>query len=226
MHSITSIFLSITLLIALANIDHFLSAVLAQSPPDDSSFMDSDNLLLSNFSGLNDFTGAGSVDPLSNMPFDLKGIENLFLGKSLLGSIGVSMVDNVSISGIQMINESTLSVNLDHSAGNGNAPLVTIIAYKISLNNSDINALISSMSNSSLMNAPQDENDLYSPDTSSNQPNPFTILEKFQIGSSSLTNASWTSPHTLTMKLVKISHDLSNFDFVIVTALPYTGTKM
>ena len=100
MHSITSIFVSIVLLIALANIDPFLSAVLAQSSSEDSSFMDSDNLLLSNFSGLDEFAGPGSMDQLSNMPFDLKGIENLFLGKSLLGAIGVSMVDNVSISGI------------------------------------------------------------------------------------------------------------------------------
>ena len=226
MHSITSIFVSIALLIALANIDPFLSPVLAQNPPEDNSFMDSDNLLLSNFSGLDDFAGPGSMDPLSNMPFDLKGIENLFLGKSLLGAIGVSMVEYVSISGIQLINESTLSVNLDHSAGNGNAPLVTIIAYKISLNNSDIGALISSMSNSSLMNTAQNENNFYSTDTSPNQPNPLSILEKFQMGSSSLTDASWTSPHTLTMKLVKVTHDLSSFDFVLVTALPYTGTGM
>jgi hypothetical protein len=194
--------------------------------------MDSDNLLLSNFSGLDDFAGPGSIDPLSNMPFDLKGIENLFLGKSLLGAIGVSMVDNVSISGIQLIDESTLSVNLQHSAGNGDAPLVTIIAYKISFNNSDLGALISSMSNSSLRNMPQSDDNLYSSNISSNQPNqpnlpnPLSILQKFQIGSSSLTNASWTSPHTLTMKLVKIANDFSNFDFVLVTAFPYTGTEM
>jgi hypothetical protein len=194
--------------------------------------MDSDNLLLSNFSGLDDFAGPGSIDPLSNMPFDLKGIENLFLGKSLLGAIGVSMVDNVSISGIQLIDESTLSVNLQHSAGNGDAPLVTIIAYKISFNNSDLGALISSMSNSSLRNMPQSDDNLYSSNISSNQPNqpnlpnPLSILQKFQIGSSSLTNASWTSPHTLTMKLVKIANDFSNFDFVLVTALSYTGTEM
>jgi hypothetical protein len=226
MHSISSIFVSIALLIALVNIVPLLSVVVAQIPPEDSSFVDSDNLLLSNFSGLDDFAGSGSMDQLSNMPFDLKGIENLVLGKSLLGAIGISMVDNVSISGIQLINESTLSVNLDHSTGNGNSPLVSIFAYKIPLNNSDIGALISSMSNSSLMNTAQNENNFYSTDTFPNQPNPLSILEKIQIGSSSLTNASWTSPHTLTMKLIKTTHDLTNFDFVVVTALPYTGTEM
>lgn len=70
------------------------------------------------------------------------------------------------------------------------------------------------------MNTAQDENNFYSTDTSPDQPNPLSILEEFQIGSSSLTNASWTSPHTLTMKLVKITHDLSNLDFILVTALP------
>jgi hypothetical protein len=227
MRPIIVVFVFITLIIALANMDTFSNIVLVLATPEDSSFTDSDNLFLSNFSGLEDFSGPASMsmDPLSNMPFDLKGIENLFLGKSLLGAIGVSMVENVSISGIQLIDESTLSINLDRSDGNGSAPLVTIIAYKISLNNSDISTIVKSMSNNTYMNMPQDDNNMYAADKSFNQASPLSILEKFQIGSSSITNSSWTSPHTLTMKLVKSTDDLSNFDFVLVTALPYTGTE-
>jgi hypothetical protein len=73
------------------------------------------------------------------------------------------------------------------------------------------------------MNMPQDDNNLYTTDRPLTQTNPLSILEKFQIGSSSITNSSWTSPHTLTMKLVKSTDELSSFDFVLVTALPYTG---
>jgi hypothetical protein len=227
MHPTTTILflLSITFMITLANMDTFSNYVpVLASSSDNSSFVDSDNLFLSNFSGLEDFTGpAPSMDPRSNMPFDLKGIENLFLGKSLLGAIGVSMVEDVSISGIQLIDESTLSVNLHRPAESSSAPLVTIIAYKISLNNSDISTIMKSMSNSTLMNMPQDDNNLYTTDRPLTQTNPLSILEKFQIGSSSITNSSWTSPHTLTMKLVKSTDELSSFDFVLVTVLPYTG---
>lgn len=226
MHPTTTILIlvSITFTITLANIDTFSNYAPVLASSDNSSFVDSDNLFLSNFSGLKDFTGpAPPMNSLSNMPFDLNGIENLFLGKSLLGAIGVSMVENVSISGIQLIDESTLSVNLDRPAESSSAPLVTIIAYKISLNNSDISTIVKSMSNSTLMNMPQDDNNLYITDRPLTQNNPLSILEKFQIGSSSITNSSWTSPHTLTMKLVKSTDELSSFDFVLVTALPYTG---
>ena len=58
------------------------------------------------------------------------------------------MMENVAISGVQLINESTISVTLRHDIENNAVLPVTVIAYKISLNNSDIGSVMQSASNS------------------------------------------------------------------------------
>ena len=90
---------------------------------------------------------------------------------------------------------------------------VTVIAYKISLNNSDIGSIVKAMSNNILVNSNNNNlqsnnnmTDMYNPQTSSvhsNQSNPLAIFDKIQIGSSSLTESNWTSPHTLGMRMIK-----------------------
>ena len=58
-----------------------------------------------------------------------------------------------------------------------------------------------------------------------NKENPLAIFEKIQIGSSSLTNPNWVSPNTLTMNMIKNLNYQSNFDFILVMAIPYTGVQ-
>lgn len=63
--------------------------------------------------------------------------------------------------------------------------------------------------------------------------NPFSLLSDLQIGSSSITNAEWSVPQTVTMDLVEgnnnqeqkqpYSNNTSAADFVLVLVIPYTG---
>ena len=213
------------------------SPISAQDLANDSSGLLSGDRAIPDFSGL-DYRNDSSVAQRSDMPFDLDQLGNLLTGKAILGTIGVSMVENVAISGVQLINESTISVTLRHDIENNTVLPITVIAYKISLNNSDIGSVMQSASNSNnfmgfspSMNSLQRDNGTTSlfeePRSTSqkNKENPLVIFDKIQIGSSSLTNPNWVSPNTVTMSMIKNLNYHSNFDFILVMAIPYTGIQ-
>ena len=213
------------------------SPVSAQDLANDSSSILSGDRAIPDYSGLGlDNRNDSPVAQMSDMPFDFDQLGNLLTGKAILGTIGVSMVENVAISGVQLINESTISVTLHHDIESNNVLPVTVIAYKISLNNSDIGSVMQSASNSNnfmdfgpSMNSLQRDNgnsSLFEGSSSQkNKENPLAIFEKIQIGSSSLTNPNWVSPNTLTMSMIKNSNYQSNFNFILVMAIPYTGVQ-
>lgn len=215
------------------------SPISAQNLANDSSGLLSGDRSIPDFSGLGlDYRNDSSVAQRSDLPFDLGQLGNLLTGKAILGTIGVSMVENVAISGVQLINESTISVTLRHDIENNAVFPVTVIAYKISLNNSDIGSVMQSASNSNnfmsfnpSMNSLQRDNGTSSlfeePRSTSqmNKENPLAIFDKIQIGSSSLTNRNWVSPNTVTMSMIKNLNYHSNFDFILVMAIPYTGIQ-
>ena len=215
------------------------SPVSAQDSANDSIGLLSGDQAMPDFSSLGlDYRNDSSMAQMSDTPFNLDQLGNLLSGKAILGTLGVSMVENVSISGVQLINESTISVTLRHDIGNNNVLPVTIIAYKISLNNSDIGSVMQSASNnnnfmglSPSMNSLQYDNGNSSlfeePRSSSqnNKVNPLAIFDKIQIGSSSLTDPNWVSPNTLTMSMIKNLNYQSNFNFILVMAIPYTGVQ-
>jgi hypothetical protein len=212
------------------------SPVSAQGLADDSSSPLSDHAV-PDFSGLGlDYRNDSPVTQMSDMPFDFDQLGNLLTGKAILGTIGVSMVEGVAISGVQLINESTISVTLRHDIEGNTVLPVTVIAYKISLNDSDIGSVMQSASNSNnfmdfnpSMNSLQRDNgngSLFEGSTSQkNKENPLAIFEKIQIGSSSLTNPNWVSPNTLTMNMIKNLNYQSSFNFIVVMAIPYTGVQ-
>jgi hypothetical protein len=118
------------------------SPISAQDLANDSSGLLSGDRTIPDFSDLGlDYRNDSSVAQRSDLPFDLDQLGNLLTGKSILGTIGVSMVENVAISGVQLIKESTISVTLRHDIENNAVLPVTLIAYKISLNNSDIGSV-------------------------------------------------------------------------------------
>ncbi|MGC2429588.1 MAG: hypothetical protein WA393_00970 [Nitrososphaeraceae archaeon] len=215
------------------------SPISAQDLANDSSGLLSGDRSIPDFSGLGlDYRNDSSVAQRSDLPFDLDQLGNLLTGKAILGTIGVSMVENVAISGVQLINESTISVTLRHDIENNAVLPVTVIAYKISLNNSDIGSVMQSASNSNnfmgfspSMNSLQRDNgtsSLFEEPRSTfqkNKENPLAIFDKIQIGSSSLTNPNWVSPNTVTMSMIKNLNYHSNFDFILVMAIPYTGIQ-
>lgn len=88
-----------------------------------------------------------STTQMSDVPFDLEQLGNLLIGKAILGTVRVSMVENVAFSGVQLINDSAISVTLNHGIKSSDVPPVTVIAYKISLNNTDIGSVMKSAGN-------------------------------------------------------------------------------
>jgi hypothetical protein len=213
------------------------SPVSAQDLANYSSSPLSDDHAVPDFSGLGlDYRNDSPVTQMSDMPFDFDQLGNLLTGKAILGTIGVSMVEGVAISGVQLINESTISVTLRHDIKGNTVLPVTVIAYKISLNDSDIGSVMQSASNSNnfmdfnpSMNSLQRDNgngSLFEGSTSQkNKENPLAIFEKIQIGSSSLTNPNWVSPNTLTMNMIKNLNYQSSFNFIVVMAIPYTEVQ-
>ncbi|MDQ5868808.1 MAG: hypothetical protein M3530_03665, partial [Thermoproteota archaeon] len=231
------LFISISVSVSCLSTLALFSSVFAQDLVNDSSVLLSGDRMVPDFSApggyyLND----SSTAQMSDMPFDLEQVGNLLMGKAVLGTIGVSMVENVAFSGVQLINESAISVTLNHGIESSEVPPVTVIAYKISLNNSDIGSVMQSAGNNNNfmgftppLNSFQNDNgngslfDHPSSTSNKNIDNPLAIFEKIQIGSSSLTNSNWVSPHTLTMGMVKNLNYQSDFDFILVLAIPYTG---
>ena len=215
------------------------SSISAQDFVNDSSSVLSGDRSIPDFSGLgldyrNDSPGAQRAD----IPFDMDQLSNLLTGKAILGTIGFSTVENVAISGVQLINESTISVTLRRDIENSTVLPVTVIVYKISLNKSDIGSVMQSASNNNnfmafnpSMNSFQQDNGYGSlfeePRSGSqmNKQNPLAIFDRIQIGSTSLTNRNWVSPNTVTMSMVKNLNYQSNFDFILVMAIPYTGIQ-
>ena len=125
------------------------SPISAQDFANDSSGLLLGDRTIPDFSGRGlDYSNDSSVTQRSDMPFNLNQFGNLLTGKAILGTIGISMMENVEISGVQLINERTISVTLRHDIENSTVFPVTVIAYKISLNNSDIGSVMQSASNS------------------------------------------------------------------------------
>ncbi len=215
------------------------SPISAQDLANDSSSLLSGDRAIPDFSGLGlDYRNDTSVAQRSDMPFDLDQIGNLLTGKAILGTIGISMVENVAISGVQLINESTISVTLHHDIKSNDVLPVTVIAYKISLNNSDIGSVMKSASNSNNFMGFNPSMNSFQPDkgnsslfeeprssSQKNKENPLAIFDKIQIGSSSLTDPNWVTPNTVTMSMIKNLNYQSKFDFILVMAIPYTGIQ-
>jgi hypothetical protein len=184
---------------------------------------------------------------------------SIFNGTSIFGGIGTSMVNGIKVSGIGWNNnESQLSVTLSEKpmetlGGNNTANTnndtdttattttnsynsVSVIAMRIPINMADIISLAAAsssqgMDSSSMMTGDMDFNlDSMSPSDSFN---PFSLLGGIQIGSSSLINADWSVPQTVTMGLVgdnfsqesqqSYSNKTTTADLLFVSVIPYTG---
>ena len=102
---------------------------------------------------------------------------------------------------------------------------VSVIAMRIPINTADILSLVQASSSQ----------DLDSSMMTSDSFNPFSLLSSIQIGSSSLTNADWSVPQTVTMDLVggNIQEQQQSYsnntsaaaDFLFVSVIPYTGSS-
>jgi hypothetical protein len=205
-----------------------------------------------------------SSSPSSAMDFELfmdSFTNSIFNGTSIFGGVGTSMVNGVKVSGISLDSSgSRLSVmlsgkpteipgrNTTTSLTNDTTPStimtnaeslnsVSVIAMRIPINLADILSLAQASSSqgldSSLMTGDMgfNEDSIFPSDSF----NPFSLLSSMQIGSSSLINADWSIPQTVTMDLVggnnnqkqqqSYSNSASAADLLFVSVIPYTGSN-
>jgi photosystem II reaction center protein PsbP len=171
--------------------------------------------------------------------------DSIFNGSSTFGAIGTSMIEDIKISGITIVegndtgrnslsgnnvhdNETDdLTVNLISSDIDRNDS-VTIIAARIPFSIQDILSLASMNEENPLSN----EMTPFAEEGLSQEFNPFESLSNLQIGSTNLVSPDWSSPQSVNMSLVgggvKTNNHLSqmendSLDLVFVSVVPYTG---
>ena len=189
-----------------------------------------------------------SSTPLSNrtslssiLPFT----NNIFNGSSLSGVVGISSVNGVKVTGVNLGNNE-ISVTLRHilTTGINNVssvpPSVTVTVIRLPTNFQDLMSLAAasgSMGNSTSMMMANNANPVNAmigqglggvganATTQNNPLKALALLKNIQIGSSRILNADWRLPQTTTMGLIGASNGSSNStaDFVIVTVVPFTG---
>jgi hypothetical protein len=176
---------------------------------------------------------------------------NMFNASSLYGSVGISMVNGVKVTSINLLENNEISVTLRHSAAAENnlsasimsaPPRVTVTAMRAPLNLKDLMSLASE--SSKMMTASNTSNPMMmgsgpldglggAVDKGTNNVNPLSFLTHLQIGSSStIANADWKLPQIVRMGLTgmmgRTNNDnntptASTADFIIVSVIPYTG---
>lgn len=191
-------------------------------------------------------------DSTSGMNFNpLSVANNLFNASSIYGSVGISMVNGVKVTSINLLGNNEISVTLKHlspSTNDANAntmsspPRVTVTAIRAPLNLKDLMTLASE---SGKMMAHDTNNTMINPmmmggpmhgfggaaNNDTNKVNPMFLLTTLQIGSSSTAaNADWNLPQVVRMGLTGMlgttntkDSTASTADFVIVMVIPYTG---
>jgi hypothetical protein len=175
---------------------------------------------------------------------------NMLNGSSIFGAAGVSMVDGIKVTGVTLLPNSEISIQLRHiitttPALTVNASLprsVTVTLIRIPMNLQDLTSMVAAASNMTNNNntgnpAASAMQGFSSPmgAVNSNNFNPLSMLKNIQLGSSSLVNANWNFPQTVTMGLTGLDSRPSSSspsslhpetaDFIVATVIPYTGTS-
>jgi hypothetical protein len=220
-----------------------IQVTLAQATMDDSNNTDMGN----------GSSGAGmDFNPMSFA-------NNIFNASSLYGSVGISMVNGVKVTSINLLENNEIAVTLRHSgavdtsiANNINAstasqPRVTVTAIRAPMNLKDLMSLASE--SGKMMTGNRTSNTMGNPMMMGGGPlegfggtgngtssiNPLSFLTNLQVGSSSTTaDANWNLPQIVRMGLTAMMGTANNnnntptdstADFIIVSVIPYTGTR-
>ena len=163
--------------------------------------------------------GAGGAEMNFN---PMSFANNMFNASSLYGSVGISMVNGVKVTSINLLENNEISVTLRHSAAAANnlnasimsvPPRVTVTAMRAPLNLKDLMSLASE-SSKTMMTASNTSNPMMmgggplqglrgavdKGTNSTNNVNPLSFLTHLQIGSSStIANADWKLPQIVRM---------------------------
>jgi hypothetical protein len=184
--------------------------------------------------------GSSSAAANSNSAKLLNRLEKI---PSLSNIVGVSMINGIKVSGIN-VGDTDLSVTLrrqittaanNNTAGSMSSSLpVTVIATKLPITN--LSAVLSTVAASTdLAMATQNSAnpmDAATGQIGSNaaiQSNAFQILsllKNIQIGTASIVNANWTLPQTVSMGFLGLGNRIAASapsDFVLVVVVPFQG---
>jgi hypothetical protein len=181
-----------------------------------------------------------------------KLVKKLEKVSSLSNIVGISLVDGIKVSGIN-IGDTDLSVTLRYQAvggnvsntGNASASVslpVTIIATKLPVSNlTQLLSMVEAMRNMATTTATNNANPMGSilgqpgssnPAMESNAVQILTLLRNIQIGVASIVNANWTLPQTVSMGLFGGLRDMgaassttttAPTDLVMVIVVPFQG---
>jgi hypothetical protein len=192
---------------------------------------------------LNNSTTIRSNNPLMGLGF-LKS-SGMFNGSSFIATVGISTVNGIKVTGINLPENNRVAVML--AASNSTTPnmarsfpSVTAIAVRIALSHDDLTSLMSAAAESStktgggfmspLVGQKQGTNNTadYSlsqfRQNNTSTFNSLSFLKNMQIGSSSLVNADWKVPHIMRMGLFGNKTIITPVaDLVLVEVVPYTG---
>lgn len=140
---------------------------------------------------------------------------------SLFSGEGVSMVNNVKVTGVSITGDKEVSVSLKYS-GNGTAPGVTLVAMTQSMQDM--------MMPMSMMGSDNDTENMMSDGMMQGHEDMAAVGEKGSFDSmsqqmgqihsgSNILNSGWNSPSTITVKIQ--GNTTANDDHVMVMVFPY-----
>jgi len=108
-------------------------------------------------SNINTNTTGSSLQNVPGMDFGSMNFSRLFEGTSFLGTIGVSMVNDVKVTGLNLPTDNHVSVTLKNTnasdGGNMTSPAVTVIAVRAAMSSKDIMSLMAASNNQNGANA-------------------------------------------------------------------------
>ena len=192
-------------------------------------------------------TGSSSSKGSSAAPSNLKSanlIKKLEKIPSLSNIVGVSMVDGIKVSGIN-VGDTDLSVTLrrqitttttttpNNTTSNMLSLPVTVIAAKLPITNlTELLSTVEATRSLAMATSSANPMDAATGQIGSNaaiQGNAFQILsllKNIQIGAGSIVNANWTLPQTISMGFLGLGNRIAASapsDFVLVVVVPFQG---
>jgi hypothetical protein len=177
-------------------------------------------------------------------------VNDILNSSSLSATLGMSIVKGVKVTGINLLQNNEVSVTLRETITNpGNTSLpgsVTVTALRLPMNLRDLMSMASASTaaataasnktasnNMNLMSTIM-QGYRAAGNTTSFMSNPLAFLKNIQIGSSSIVNANWKVPQSVTIGFVGMGSDnkisfspyAETADFIMVIVIPFTGAAV
>jgi hypothetical protein len=182
-----------------------------------------------------------NVSNTPNSPAASQIIQRVERIPSLSNIIGMSMVEGIKVSGLQIgdtdltvtLRRHTAGSNLTQSAGNSSSTPVTIIATKLPISN--LTQVLTTAQSTLQLAATNRAEGAALPLFSGQESNPqagstavqiLSLVRNLQMGTASIVSANWTTPQTVSMGLLGLGNaqaPLAANEIVLVLVVPFQG---